>query len=683
LKLKTGGAKCPGDLATCTEAICCETDTTKCGTSFSCTAADKYYDAALRADQAQGATPQTACCLTKTDCTTFNCATRQKGLKLKTGGAKCPGAAATCTEAICCETDTTKCGTSFSCTGASTYFSATDKADTTQGATPQTACCQTKAKCNGFAGCVAGDGLTILANAATTDCPSNAASCTKELCCTESTCKELSPVTCIDGYEKDPAKDGKAATSANAKYVCCKPKAKCNAAGAPCVAPLTTKKNRCTVSDCKPEHCCKNDVEICKHSGTTACKDTNHYFDTVAKANTNWRTSASQDPTVACCTQKQTCAGYACNTKKKGLKLIATPANKKCAAACTDAECCETDTTKCGTSFTCTAADKYFSAAISGDTTQGATPQTACCSAKTDCTAFNCATRGKGLKLKTGGAKCPGDLATCTEAICCETDTTKCGTSFSCTAADKYYDAALRADQAQGATPQTACCLTKTDCTTFNCATRQKGLKLKTGGAKCPGAAATCTEAICCETDTTKCGTSFSCTGASTYFSATDKADTTQGATPQTACCQTKAKCNGFAGCVAGDGLTILANAATTDCPSNAASCTKELCCKEDTCKKVKSSVTCVKGWTMKDDTQDGKAVTAANKNYVCCKPEPAWEKCPAPDSGASGQSGGGGSGSSGGGGSGTVGSPSKAFEKFQVGISWIVALVMTLLLQS
>merc|ERR1719265_1248078 len=124
---------------------------------------------------------------------------------MKTGveNTDCIGDAASCAYgSTCCEMDNTKCGgLSVTCTG-STYKPSTDawKSTPATDANKATACCVAKAKCSA-ATCPAG--YKTKANPATTDCETDAASCSSTIFF--STCCEANALTCGGNNEAPTA----------------------------------------------------------------------------------------------------------------------------------------------------------------------------------------------------------------------------------------------------------------------------------------------------------------------------------------------------------------------------------------------------------------------------------------------------------------------------------------------
>jgi len=640
-----------------------------------CTA-DQYVNPAANAPDISKNTNQ--CCLNKATCADAGCSTRKLGLKQKASAnaIKCPTDGASCDTSVCCEDDPTTCGVgnkNKACTAAQ-YINPAANTPDVQHATGQ--CCLAKADCNG-AGCATkGKGLMTLATAGATKCPSNAASCSEGTCCVNNpatcgangvnhncaatevfrpgqedqakganccmnkmTCLALkTTITCVAGGVYDSTKDLTVATADNKNYVCCEPKATCQALA--CAGTTTLKENRCSadVSKCKQEHCCKDDVTSCKNSGTTACKVADTFKD-ATKDNVKWlNPPGSTDPTVTCCSPVARCNSAGCATRKKGLKLIAAQAATKCTggpSTCSETTCCEDDTTKCGVGNknvnpACTA-DQYVNPAANAPDISKNTNQ--CCLNKATCADAGCSTRKLGLKQKASAnaIKCPTDGASCDTSVCCEDDPTTCGVgnkNKACTAA-QYINPAANTPDVQHATGQ--CCLAKADCNGAGCATKGKGLMtLATAGAtKCPSNAASCSEGTCCVNNPATCGANgvnHNC--AATEVFRPGQEDQAKGAN----CCMNKM-----------------------------------------TCLALKTTITCITGWTEYDSTKDLTVVTASAKNTACCKPVAAWNKCPAPETKTPGTSGGS-TGGSGSGGSGTVGSPS-GFDQLKPLACWRVAL--------
>jgi len=348
-----------------------------------------------------------------------------------------------------------------------------------------------------------------------------------------------------------------------------------------------------------------------------------------------------------CCVPKADCSGAICQgtTVRK---------ENRCSAdvsKCTQAHCCKDDVRTCKYSGTtaCKLADHYkdptkdnvvWINAASKD------PTAECCSAVKTCADAGCATRKKGLKqvVAQNAVKCTGDAASCPEGTCCVADTTKCGlnnVNHACPAT--HYN--RPATESTGGTfvPDLAksdanCCRAKATCTDYSCATKNKGLKLVAAKAteKCSTNAASCSEGTCCVADTTKCGVggaNLPCPAATHVF----KPGSEDLAKTQANCCMDKM-----------------------------------------TCLALKSSITCVTGWTEYDSGQDAVVVTETAKNTKCCKAVTAWNKCTAPETKSPGSSGGA-SGGSGSGGAGTVGSPS-GLDKLKPLACWRVALFVVMM---
>ena len=368
-------------------------------------------------------------------------------------------------------------------------------------------------------------------------------------------------------------------------------------AGAACSQPHKTSKwGMCStklVGSCVQKDCCMEDPRKCKSLSVTC--PTGKFKDT-AKDDTTPSDTIHMDPAIDCCSDVATCATAGCAKRKKGKKFIATPEKTKCTggpSTCSETTCCELDATTCGVGNVnvnpaCTA-DQYVNPAADAPDIKKNT--NTCCLTKKKCSDASCSKKKLGLKLKTSAKdlNCPTDAASCDTSVCCEDDDTTCGVgnkNKACTAA-QYINPAADTPDLKHANGQ--CCLAKATCKDAMCAQRGKGFKTTNAGTECPTNAASCSESTCCTNDDLKCGA---------------------------------------------NGVNAQCNAATEvfrpgqEDEAKGANC----CMNKMTCLALKTSVTCITGWTEYDSNKDLTVVTASAKNTKCCKPVTAWNKCPAPE---------------------------------------------------
>jgi hypothetical protein len=206
---------------------------------------------------------------------------------------------------------------------------------------------------------------------------------------------------------------------------------------------------------------------------------------------------------------------------------------------CTNANCCDSDTTKCGGTNVACGANQYKDASKNGVT---GTTAALCCTNQAACSTLTCAA---GYKQKTGTLYCATNAcsATTDSGTCCEGDTTKCGGTNVACGANQYKDTAKN-----GVTGTTAalCCTNQAACSTLTC---PAGYKQKTGTHHCAtnACSATTDSGTCCDADATKCAGigSVTCTYGTSYYWDTAKAGTAATATNKaTTCCTEKAQCS-------------------------------------------------------------------------------------------------------------------------------------------
>jgi len=464
--------------------------------------------------------------------------------KANPGNIVCAGdGAGSCSEAQCCETDTTKCGgVSLSCP-AGKYSPDKTKAI---GNDANTVCCTAnKNTCTGFT-CAAASGRKLKASPADTVCAGDGAgSCDDAQCCIDdpAKCAGIGGVTCPSHRWQNPTLNGVDATAGTKNTVCCEDRALCSQSQ--CDVGMATKKQVCTKGSNKQEctncDCCESNPGLCGSISPVQCSSTNHFWDS-AKANVVFT-----DPADSCCSAKSNCGAFNCHnyqTKKTGAANIFCTGGT--GGTCDHAQCCETDTTKCGgvAALSCPAG-KY-----SPDKTKaiGNDANTACCTAdKNSCASFTCsAANAMKKKANPGNIVCAGDGAgSCSEAQCCETDTTKCGgVSLSCPAGKYSPDKT----KAIGNDANTVCCTAnKNTCTGFTCAAAS-GRKLKASPADtvCAGdGSGSCDDGQCCIDDPDKCaGIGGVTCQAPSYFNAALVAGRAATATTKNyVCCSLSANC--------------------------------------------------------------------------------------------------------------------------------------------
>jgi len=248
---------------------------------------------------------------------------------------------------------------------------------------------------------------------------------------------------------------------------------------------------------------------------------------------------------------------------KPGMKFIPLLTNLKCTSATASAaaceKCCEKDATTCGgkTVPVVCGAGKYLDPAKAGVTSGAYNAKAqiaACCTDVATCAAATCAA---GMKAKTSAAdtKCTSNAASCSQSVCCEKDTTKCGGNTVACASTEYQDPIkagiagnnIIAQCTSDACWKGVCCTDKATCAaavgglTGLCTTGMNaGMKVNTSAAstKCATNSASCAASTCCELDATKCGgrkPKFVCASPKVA-----KADGTAGTT-NAQCCMTPA----------------------------------------------------------------------------------------------------------------------------------------------
>eukprot|EP00419_Tripos_fusus_P032266 CAMPEP_0172777586 /NCGR_PEP_ID=MMETSP1074-20121228/201474_1 /TAXON_ID=2916 /ORGANISM="Ceratium fusus, Strain PA161109" /LENGTH=333 /DNA_ID=CAMNT_0013614507 /DNA_START=53 /DNA_END=1055 /DNA_ORIENTATION=+ len=294
--------------------------------------------------------------------------------------------------------------------------------------------------------------------------------------------------------------------------------------------------------------------------------------------------------------------------------------------------------------------------------------------------------------------KAPGS---CVQSDCCMEDPRKCKSLSVTCPTGKFKDPAKNGVDPSTATkdPAVDCCSLQKKCADAPCTSKKKGFKNKIGtdaALKCPTDAASCDETTCCTPDDTKCGLSNvnqPCDAATEYANpAANTPDALK--STKTNCCPKRAKCSEALCSSKKKGLkNKIGTDAALLCPTDPASCDENTCCEPD---DNKCGVNGVKlherkfmpgfeiinhlqtGWTEYDSGQDGTTVTATSKNTKCCKPVTAWNKCPAPETQTSGNSGGS-AGGSGSGSGGVVGSPS-GLDQLKPLTCWRVALFVIMM---
>jgi len=316
-------------------------------------------------------------------------------------------------------------------------------------------------------------------------------------------------------------------------------------------------------------------------------------------------------------------------------------------ASCAKGTCCMDDTTKCGGITVPCDAGKYWDTLKVGIVagTTDTSKKSNCCTSFGTCTGYSSCAAGYKLKANPGTLYCASSsCATSDASTCCELDTTKCGgvTALTCDN-DKYWDTAKAGTAITtpitDTTKKSSCCSSRGTCAGYSSCAAGYKLKSSPGSIYCASMFCTTGEAsTCCEVDTSKCGgmatevagsgfgSGFAVTAPAMYtcdaseYWDTAKAATTAGAThalTKTNCCTAKAHCDSY---TCPSNYNPITNAATTDCGTNAASCTQNLCCTADTTKCAHTTVTCDTGF-YKDSAKDGAtagSTTTAQKSACC-----------------------------------------------------------------
>jgi hypothetical protein len=229
---------------------------------------------------------------------------------------KCFTDAASCNTGTCCTSDASKCGSLAQglCGDITDKYRDASKAGVTWGTTSANKnenCCTAKAKCDTFTTCPATH--QQITAAATTNCPTDAASCTASLCCTLDTAKCAgASVICVADTYKDPAKAGVTAgtTDAAKKAACCTAKAKCDTIICPAhnqkITAAATTNCPTDAASCTAGACCTPDTAKCVGASVACVAD--KYKDPLKAGVTAGTTDAAKK--AACCTAKATCASF-------------------------------------------------------------------------------------------------------------------------------------------------------------------------------------------------------------------------------------------------------------------------------------------------------------------------------------------------------------------------------------
>jgi len=220
-------------------------------------------------------------------------------------------------------------------------------------------CCVPKADCSNVAFACLGT-TTKKENR----CSADVSKCTQAHCCKDDirSCKNSGSTTCkLADHYKDSTKDNNVwlgSASNDPTEECCTAVATCGTAGC-----NTQKKGlklvaaqnavKCTggAASC-PATCCEKDNTKCGvNNEHHTCTAATHYKrpDTESTLGVFVPDLAKSDGN--CCLPRADCNAYSCQTKKKGLKVVAAKATDKCttnAASCVEATCCELDANTCG-----------------------------------------------------------------------------------------------------------------------------------------------------------------------------------------------------------------------------------------------------------------------------------------------------------------------------------------------
>merc|ERR1711975_53430 len=422
-------------------------------------------------------------------------------------------AAATCTQAECCEYAPNTCakyngqvvGTNvYTCQAGAQYNSANAGSVLALGTTVaqfQTACCFTTAGTCFVHVCGA--------NYATNTAVATTAGTTDPVCCTEN--PKCSAYTCPAGYT---------ATTANAN----------NYIG----AAITTT----TVSTASTTACCTMTTGTCLAYASQAVNPyscpTGYTF---ANAGSTVASICASTFLSTCCTAKTTCASYTCPTS---MRVTST----SCAAAngvntCADAECCATAYNTCANPATaalaCSAGTKVTT--TTGGNTAPCTQaeyQTACCETYPTCSTYTCP---GGYTANAAVATTACTLGTCGTTQCCTAITGAC--AFHTCGAGKTANAAAASTVAA---TDAACCTDLPLCSAFTC----------TAGIT-TGKNAAATDAACCTADTTKCYGAITLACPTGYYSIAKNAAATNAAlsavgqdTFNTNCCVMTELCTAY-----------------------------------------------------------------------------------------------------------------------------------------
>jgi len=519
----------------------------------------------------------------------------------------CSGDPSSCVQATCCEADPTKCGTTGVTCGASQYQDPA-KAGASKNV-PEVQmlmnCCTAKATCADIK-CAVG----TMANSSFSSmmCAGAASSCMQATCCEEVQCGATA-VKCAAGKYQDSGKAFAAIGADGGAMACCTAVATCSSA---MCGPGTQKDTSAASTQCSGA------ASSCMQA--TCCRDIKCSMYQVKCASGKYQDSAKGSVAIgmdngvtSCCTTKATCAA-ACTVVATRIKPAASATMcTGAASSCDKAVCCEADPTKCGTTGVTCGANEYQDSTKAGND-KNETHVMDCCTAKATCAQAKCAA---GMMVTTNATfatmMCNAGPSSCIQAVCCEQDFTKCGTSGISCGVDKYQDSAKAGvDKASSKTGGVAeCCTSVATCANVKCAV---GTKFKTSSTsmKCPGAASSCAQGTCCEE--VKCSAASVKCGAGKYKDDA-KASAAIGTDAGVAsCCTAVATCSDIK-CAAG--TQVNAAAAEKMCTGGASTCVLKECCEADATKCGTTGVTCGAG-TYQDSTKAA-ASRGSDKGVTAC----------------------------------------------------------------
>merc|ERR1712217_880406 len=180
-------------------------------------------------------------------------------------------------------------------------------------------------------------------------------------------------------------------------------------------------------------------------------------------------TIAGATPSTTCCTARMACSqttvANACVHGRK-LKAVYCTSSAGTSASC-DANCCETDTGKCGGYFSkvCTNPTTHYWDSAKANTVIGSSsPSSACCTAKQTCYGTPSTVCAAGRRKKMQYCATSSTASAACNANCCEPDTTKCRFSGVVCPPNHYVDQAKWGSTATSTNMTATCCTAKASC---------------------------------------------------------------------------------------------------------------------------------------------------------------------------------------------------------------------------